>query len=766
MFASIPLLCSLLCVAVNGASDVLRIHNASEFFAFINSASTYSGTIVRLESDIDFSEFPLKEVAPKESFSGTFDGQGHKISNLVIRSSSCYAGLFEEIISGRARNFVVDSSCSVTSNFTGSCNARIGGIAGFYSVQVGSTGLIENIVNMANVTFEGNNSGDAGQLYMGGIVGNLYSYKRETLVRNCANYGTIIHSGAVSHASEIGGLIGDFYENSVSGVHLFIQNCINYGKIIVTGSSSSFYVGGLVGSVTNTELQNGVSVCEIAACKGNQYLYGPISKGVLGNCFAKTYSVCYEEIGAAMSSIPNASRLELNQTEVNSLNEYSASNSLSRWILNDGYKSVTFKPYKEGGFILSSQLISLPNFTNGWRKFSGWFTDSSLENPFTSNEITGSMTLYGKWDRYIVMFDINGGDSLSQDSNNVTCNETYGDLPSPMKKGYSFDGWFTERNGGTKVGPDTKITSDHTIYAHWSPASYAVHFDLANGTVLERFFKHKEEVVYPENIAREGFTFKGWNSSLDIMPDHNVTIAASWTRNQYTITFDLQGSVSEKTLYFGSTIAYPTKVWREGHTLSGWVPYFDTMPSYSVTVVAQWSINYYYVILDVNGGDPLPESELALIFNSTYEGLPKPTKPGHKFVGWFTKVNYGDQVTNEMSILFLRNHTLYANWKPFVEAYVTVTFSKNITEGEIEETLKQYTDADFYVTRTEKDESGATKAVVKIMDGEKVEELIEAIKTSSDRTMKVVKGIDIVHTGSGSLSLMLSPIALFNLLLF
>lgn len=39
---------------------------------------------------------------------------------------------------------------------------------------------------------------------------------------------------------------------------------------------------------------------------------------------------------------------------------------------------------------------------------------------------------------------------------------------SPSMDGYTFDGWYTEPVGGTKVTTSTVFNSDTTIYAHWT----------------------------------------------------------------------------------------------------------------------------------------------------------------------------------------------------------------------------------------------------------------------------------------------------------
>lgn len=69
---------------------------------------------------------------------------------------------------------------------------------------------------------------------------------------------------------------------------------------------------------------------------------------------------------------------------------------------------------------------------------------------------------------YRITLDPNGG-SVSASSCTVTFNNKYGVLPIPTRKGYIFDGWYTQKNGGSKINADTKVTSQtaHTLYAHW-----------------------------------------------------------------------------------------------------------------------------------------------------------------------------------------------------------------------------------------------------------------------------------------------------------
>ncbi len=65
-----------------------------------------------------------------------------------------------------------------------------------------------------------------------------------------------------------------------------------------------------------------------------------------------------------------------------------------------------------------------------------------------------------------------GGNSAA--SKKVYADFTYGDLPSPTKTGYTFDGWYTASSGGTKVISTSTVTnsSAHTLYARWSVCSH------------------------------------------------------------------------------------------------------------------------------------------------------------------------------------------------------------------------------------------------------------------------------------------------------
>lgn len=79
-------------------------------------------------------------------------------------------------------------------------------------------------------------------------------------------------------------------------------------------------------------------------------------------------------------------------------------------------------------------------------------------------------TVYG--DQYKITLDPNGGE-LSAGHDGIWCDDDGidGDLPIPTRDGYDFLGWYTAKDGGTKITKDTVSSAHLTLYAHWIDGS-------------------------------------------------------------------------------------------------------------------------------------------------------------------------------------------------------------------------------------------------------------------------------------------------------
>ena len=82
-----------------------EIYTTEDYIRFIenvNSGNNYEGCEVSLEEDLDFSD--CRNIAPIGTvgeegipFLGTFNGNGHKLSGMVMDNLSGYAGMFANL---------------------------------------------------------------------------------------------------------------------------------------------------------------------------------------------------------------------------------------------------------------------------------------------------------------------------------------------------------------------------------------------------------------------------------------------------------------------------------------------------------------------------------------------------------------------------------------------------------------------------------------------------------------------------------------------
>ena len=74
----------------------------------------------------------------------------------------------------------------------------------------------------------------------------------------------------------------------------------------------------------------------------------------------------------------------------------------------------------------------------------------------------------------VLTYNNNGGSGCY--SKTIVNGGTYGTLCTPVRDGYSFDGWYTAATDGTKITSSTSVTvtANQTIYAHWTASTNPV----------------------------------------------------------------------------------------------------------------------------------------------------------------------------------------------------------------------------------------------------------------------------------------------------
>lgn len=120
-----------------------------------------------------------------------------------------------------------------------------------------------------------------------------------------------------------------------------------------------------------------------------------------------------------------------------------------------------------------------------------------------------------------VTFDPNGG-TVSEGTRAVQRGQAIGALPSATKNLYSFEGWFTERDGGTKITSSTIINDDVTYFAHWSQKNIAE----ING-----------KKYYTLQSAIDATPNNGTLTTIKLLTDTNENVTVYASRN---VVIDLQ----------------------------------------------------------------------------------------------------------------------------------------------------------------------------------------------------------------------------------
>ena len=436
----------------------------------LNNGINPNKVVVLLDSDIDFGPELSKEFEGigkewSNPFLGTFDGQGHVIRNLVMNSTAKSVGVIGYTERSLITNVVLDSSCTVTG--TRSTNAVdewvvsvVGGLVG-----VCDASPIENVVNMASVTYSGVGAGY--ESYIGGIAGIFYNTgepyqgKYNGWIINSVNYGPVSHTGS-SKLAYIGGIAGDVKE--------YVENSANYGTITHNGRSEEAYIGGIAG-YGRGYIEWCLSAGTIQWKRGQNIFAGSIFGGgdspEITNC-TWTYDVGTDNVigdNLSYSYIKDITFAEqLNTTIVDEMND--AANEVwgwTKWIilyLDEG----KVNGLSQNILVVTQRVLPVPG--KAGYKFTFWCKNedcSEVYDPLTSN-MTEINELYAQYVlAYGVTFDYGNGTTTE---NILAYNETIVYPPDPVREGYAFIGWSSniERVPGHNI----------TITALWAgnPSMY------------------------------------------------------------------------------------------------------------------------------------------------------------------------------------------------------------------------------------------------------------------------------------------------------
>ena len=304
--------------------------------------------------------------------------------------------------------------------------------------------------------------------------------------------------------------------------------------------------------------------------------------------------------------------------------------------------------------------------------------NQNLENTTYKSQKVGDKFVWVKADNIkTITFDPCGGTPISSKTIILTngsftipaTNEDGSDyLETPYLAYYKFDGWFTKKDGGKQIDVGSTVSSDITLYAHWTPNTYQIVYEWTHSENSEYDFS-SADIICPLDEYKAGETltlaaptttatdlsFVAWydkdgnqisNITLSnitnlLGDDGKLHILGNWT-NKRVVTYTVSIIVGNKDLYNSDfTVACETEITAtEGD-------YKDFTP----------------IVID-SKGKPLDSSYGTAVTNYNYAKY---------FVGWYTDESFTAPYTNKIN----DDTTLYAKWEDKIETTIEFKDTNN-----------------------------------------------------------------------------------------
>ncbi|HPG40302.1 MAG TPA: T9SS type A sorting domain-containing protein [bacterium] len=365
--------------------------------------------------------------ATSTAFTGTYDGNGHKVTGLTITSySSAGAGLFG-YNRGTIKNLGVSGSVSATATSAGilaglnyygtmqncytegsvtSSSNYVGGFVG--SCSYSTTGITQ-CYSTATVTATG-----AGSMNVGGFVG--HTNNSGATISECYCTGNVTNNNTTSANANTGGFVG--------ASALTISNCYATGNVSCSGSR----IGGFCGFASyNTPISYCYSTGTVTGGSTIGGFVGYYNTGTFTSCFFNHDNANMSSYGGYATSAPTGITAATT-ADMKTASTYS-SWSTSYWNLTNG-SYPTLKCFDES---LPVELSSFTATVQGNTIVLNWQTESETDNlGFTLERAEGD----GAWQQ---IASYQTSDALKgQGNTSTTTSYTWTDAGVAPNSGYRY----------------------------------------------------------------------------------------------------------------------------------------------------------------------------------------------------------------------------------------------------------------------------------------------------------------------------------------
>ena len=405
---------------------------------------------IKLADNIDMPDDVIFTPIGYNSFfhQSTFDGCGHSINKLQVASDDHDAGLFGMV------GDVVIKNLSINGTATTSTTSDIGALAGYMEAASGCT-----IQNVHIENYEVNSPICYGAA---GFVGHIYAAQDAKI----EFIGCTAENVSISGYANVGGFWGTstgslgtigIYNSSLSGTVNALN--VNGGICGGFGNSAKVEIIGLDRSGMTLTVKGSIEDLLVSATStdaNNQPYAGASNKAtknengtwsVVADVAATVDGISYDNVEKAFAALVDGSSIKVEKEAT-----LSGSNVIDKNVVFTGFGNVKLAE----GASLTVSAGSYDSDPSGY-----------LAEGYAAEQAGGRYEVYRA---YRIALDANGGSlgDAAASSMNTGKGGTLGALPTPARSGYTFDGWFTEKDGGEKVGTETVFSADATIYAYWT----------------------------------------------------------------------------------------------------------------------------------------------------------------------------------------------------------------------------------------------------------------------------------------------------------
>ena len=273
---------------------------------------------------------------------------------------------------------------------------------------------------------------------------------------------------------------------------------------------------------------------------------------------------------------------------------------------------------------------------------------------------------------------------------------------------YDAAHYYEYEYSSERIEPGSSKTRTHSYNRNmvrlvYAQATYSVRFNANGGTgsMPDQVFEMGESKSLSLNeFVRTGYSFSGWATSetgskvyddgqtvkdLTTISGSIVNLYAVWIANKTTVTYDPNGGYvlpdsEEKTpsAQYGSLPRPMPPSFQQ--TFVSWqdeqgnvITETSIVPASDITLTAQWTEYAETVKVLLSTVGTVSPNIINAVIGEPIGSLPTPVRAGYRFLGWFTAVSEGTQIT-ESTIVPNYDFTIFAQWEgvPY-----TLTFNAN-----------------------------------------------------------------------------------------